>query len=202
MPSLLEGTKTGKIRELFTTISGILSKHAAFLWEDMPSERKKKFCEKIAIDNKVEFLCLACTDISNEQCTHGTCEFHVDKKNDKVLGEVAIFSTVYESTKQLSLICCTRKSVGDALKKLDGDYGKAIRFVMDHYRKMPRTRTSVEALMKSLATVNELGNYKGYWYKNVRCHMDASIFVSGIVHFSLLLQKKFILDYVEMMSIV
>ena len=118
-PSLLKNTNDFIATTMLVTLSRQLQHHVPHLWKTI-SEERMKYSRAINIDNIIEYVRVAVTDVVDpmENIDVATCSMHGDDKNCTIFTEVAIFSKVRwygNRGKRRSIICATRKSCADSV---------------------------------------------------------------------------------------
>ena len=214
--------KTGQPTEfakwIFSTMSEALKKYYPHIWKGMTEQRLNVFARKICPENIIETLRLAIVPIcdDNEYMKSNLCNLHVDRKNDRKLSEVAIFShMVYTNEEKtcghrVSIIMYTRHSIFTFMNrevrnyenKNGGDHIKKLIQCMAEVRETEPHRFHPSKLAEHLRCREPTGKMMCDWnYYDFNCHMDPFIFASPIVGAMAYLNFKFKLSYGENLSI-
>ena len=133
---------------------------------------------------------------------------HVDSSNGKSadLSHVFVMSKMIWEKKnvcgwRITVICYTRDSITHYLKRKNFTDGLAINHLVNIYSQFNTSRQSIASLNKKLCKNKIISTLlKDNYYEN-KCHMNPSVFLSPVVHHTVLLTFKYALNYIEVVSI-
>ena len=200
-PSMLDGTMDPIMVKVLCTMTKMIKQNCPHVWHGRSTQRLERYAKRIDKENVIEYIWIAATDVNSAEV--GQCGFHDDDLNDPNFPEVVILSKVVPCgvrSLRISVIAATRKSILDAERRENEDIGPSLRFLLHRYASIDDARKNTGPLTFATTTKSD-GAWCGIGYSLYPCHLEASIYVSPIIHYSLRMIKQFHLDFVEVICI-
>ena len=204
---------------IFQIFSKLLNKYVPWLWEKRSKERIREFSNSMVTGNIIEANRCCAYPFYREEVMFTRsflCHDHMDEKNDPSHPGVAVFSKMIWENDDLrgikgwrvAVICYSRKSIGDYYNRLRIKYGPAVQFCLTVFDEFPNWRKHIDELMSKLVDFQDNITHRLMKcgsryasYKTFECHCDPVVYLSSVVDCVALLQMKYHLDYVEVVSI-
>ena len=219
--NVIEGVKEGEgVHSIFSSCSDELKNKCNWIWKNIEEARRTSFANSIHKQNIIEALRIAIYrfDVDDLTTTYqNLCSYHMDKKNDPVHSQVAVFSKmIWDSANEtgrkgwrVAIICYTRKSISDYYKRINLTCGPAVEHCLYYFEQFKSWRVNIIDLKEH---INEEMEWKRtqrkfqkgmpyYQYTNIPCHLNVLVFLSTIIDTTSSMIIKFQFDYTEAVSI-
>ena len=210
-PRKLDQTDDPFFLNLFKKFSNVIDEHCCWLW-NMEKERINNYAGTIVKGNLIEAMRIAMNLIivgDFSKTKDYFCKFHTDDFNDEHFPGVAVVSGVIWMVPnviaaRVSVIFYTRNSIHASCRRISGE-GELIKFMKGVLRDDFETwRQCPKLLLEYLYdTSNPITDRctDGRGYYLFRCHLNPFVVLSPWINAVINLHRKFLLDYVEVTSV-
>ena len=208
-PSVCKGTADPFIIGLFEKFSGLVKQELPFCYKGLPMERGEEFAKSIHPSNIFEGITLVVSEF-DEAVEHGKslellCNIHEDILNSQEYPEVVIATNLFKTGDLKKARCGIigyQRVSGDTTMARKSTIEPPLQQILSVYEMFTDDRKDIPTLLRGLSWRNRHSERAGSEpYQSVPCHLDPAIFLSPILHYTMLAHERFTLDYLEICSL-